>query len=108
MLMVTQDLATKIFHRLNMRYFLARLFVHDFDISYMDTELGYCVREEDQYIIGLTDEFEDEQQFISTLFHEMVHLYQYQHLNREPDHDYTFFVWEPLAKTTGLDFGIYG
>lgn len=108
MLTVTKDLALKIFERLNVRYFLSKLFVHDFDIDFMDTELGYCVREEDQYIIGLTDEFEDEQQFISTLFHEMVHLYQYQYLKREPDHDYTFFAWAPLARKTGLDFGICG
>lgn len=108
MLTVTKELVEKIFLVLNVRYFCGELVVDEFDIDFLDTEWGFCVREDGIYIIGLTNEFEDEQQFISTLFHEMVHLYQYQKLKREPDHAHTFFAWAFFARKTGLDFSIIG
>lgn len=104
----TVDIAWRMFRILNERYFCGVLRLDEFDVEEMDTELGFCIEEGGRYIIGLTEWFDCEQQFISTLFHEMVHLYQYQKLGRIPDHDYTFFAWEAIARITGLDFGVCG
>lgn len=105
---VSYEVAWKVFRILNDRYFCNTLIVDEFDIDEMDTELGFCIEESGKYVIGLTVEFECPQQFISTVFHEMVHLYQYQKLAQEPNHGPTFLVWEPIARTTGLDFGVTG
>ena len=54
----------------------------------MDTELGYCIKEEGDVfpVLGVCDTYKDHSEFKSTLAHEMIHLYQYQILNMEPNH----------------------
>jgi hypothetical protein len=58
----------------------------------LDTELGYCIREDsdDVPILGLCAKYDDEQQFYDVLCHEMIHLYQYQVEGTEPDHGPVF------------------
>jgi len=46
------------------------------DIDFLDTELGYCIDEGNEIILGLTDEFDSRDDFLNTLCHEMIHLYQ--------------------------------
>ena len=61
-------------------------------VEYMDTELGYCIKEEGDVfpVLGVDNTYKDHSEFKSTLAHEMIHLYQYQILNMEPNHERHF------------------
>ena len=61
-------------------------------VEYMDTELGYCIKEEGDVfpVLGVCNTYKDHSEFKSTLAHEMIHLYQYQILNMEPNHERHF------------------
>ena len=49
----------------------------ELDIDFLDTEWGFCVPEDDGTIVlGLTNTFPSEIDFLSTLCHEMIHLLQ--------------------------------
>jgi hypothetical protein len=72
----------------------------EFYIDALDTEWGFCTREDGQGIVlGLTNEFPSRAEFYDTLAHEMTHLFQYQILGIEPNHGKTFKVWiNPMKK----------
>jgi hypothetical protein len=74
-------------------------------IEDLDTEWGYCIKEEeDPYpVLGVADEFPTATDLAETLAHEMVHLYQYQILKMEPDHGKTFKEFKNKAKDVGYN-----
>lgn len=77
----------------------------DIVIEKLDTEWGYCLQEmEDLFpVIGISDRFPTATDCATTLAHEMVHLYQIQILNREPDHGKTFTKFKSSAKDAGYE-----
>jgi hypothetical protein len=65
----------------------------------LDTELGYCFKEDDDEfpVLGVIDIYEDQREFEATLVHEMIHLYQYQICGEEPGHDSNFIKMATTA-----------
>ena len=86
----------------NLTYFRNELDIDDiqFEIDSLDTELGYCIRGEEheakegeKITICLTNEWDDEYQYVGTLLHEMIHVYQMQILGQAPNHEISFIYW---------------
>lgn len=73
----------------------------DVDIDFLDTEWGYCVEENDEIILGVTDEFSSKKAFENTLCHEMIHLYQIVS-NSPVNHGKTFKSFEKRARLAGV------
>lgn len=94
MYLATKDDVKSLFDLYNVEVFDGQLTLEDvaLDVSDMFPEMGYCLREadEDTIELGVMDRYRDYDQFRAVLLHEMVHLYQYQVLDREPNHDQSF------------------
>lgn len=74
--------------------------IDEIDIDFLDTEWGYCVDEGNEIILGMTNEFPSVRDFLNTLCHEMIHLYQI--MNDEiVDHGETFESFAQWAKKLG-------
>lgn len=69
----------------------------DYDLR---AEWGYCVPEEEDVIyLGVAGNFPSMDFYHDILVHELIHLYQFQILEVEPDHGATF-------RRTAKQFGI--
>jgi len=77
----------------------------DIVIEKLDTEWGYCLQEIDDPfpIIGLSDRFPTATDCATTIAHELVHLYQIQILDKEPDHGRSFTKFKKVAKEVGYE-----
>jgi hypothetical protein len=76
---VTENKLAKGFQKINKQVFDGLLDLSDIDsieIDFLDTEWGYCVDEDGEIVLGMTDEFPSSVAFLDTLCHEMIHLYQ--------------------------------
>lgn len=76
---VTAEKVNEAFSKINTELFYGELELSDveLDIDYLDTELGFCVEEDDgSIVLGLTNEFNSKEAFLDTLCHEMIHLWQ--------------------------------
>jgi hypothetical protein len=84
-------LATE-FKTMNSRFFGSFLELDALEIDDLDTEWGFCVDDDDEWVLGVTREFPTKKAFQETLLHEMAHLFQ---LNADMpvDHNETFFEW---------------
>ena len=84
-------LATE-FKTMNSRFFGSFLELDALEIDDLDTEWGFCVDDDDEWVLGVTREFPIKKAFQETLLHEMAHLFQ---LNADMpvDHNETFFEW---------------
>ena len=79
---VTEEIVLKEMNVLNEEMFegLLEIDASEIGIDFLDAEWGYCVDEEDGRgtILGLTDEFDSYELFLTVLAHEMIHAYQIQ------------------------------
>lgn len=87
---VTELQAYITFQKINARVFEGKLQEPVWDIDDLDTELGYCIKEDYWYVIGLITAYPSRQVYEDTMCHEMAHLYQYQILKIKPNHGKTF------------------
>jgi len=94
-------LATE-FKTMNNRFFDGILEFDALEVDDLDTEWGYCVDDDDEWILGVTREFPTKKAFHETLLHEMTHLFQ---LNADMpvDHDEMFFEWCDVFLKEGFD-----
>jgi hypothetical protein len=72
------------------------------DIDFLDTEWGYCIEEDGEIILGVTDKFPSKKAFEDTLCHEMIHLYQIIS-DLKVDHGKVFKSFEKRANRLGFD-----
>ena len=76
---VTENKLSKCFEKINQEVFDGLLAFEDIDsveVEFLDTEWGYCVDEDGEIVLGITDEFPTRADFMNTLAHEMIHLFQ--------------------------------
>jgi hypothetical protein len=76
---VTEEKVAAAFNEINDQVFGGILDLDDLDdidIDFLDTEWGYCIEEDGEIVLGLTDEFPSQKDFKDTLCHEMTHLWQ--------------------------------
>jgi len=90
------------FVAMNNRFFDGILEVDALEVDDLDTEWGFCVDDDDEWVLGVTRNFPNKKAFHETLLHEMVHLYQ---INADMivSHDEIFFGWCDLLKKDGFD-----
>ena len=67
------------------------LWTVDLQIEELDTEVGYCIPEDGGTItLGIANEFDSYAVFESTLVHELVHVWQIQCMDEQPNHGWSF------------------
>jgi hypothetical protein len=91
---IDEDMVDSYFDEINKQYFSDELtLAYELDIFTEDeqpNELGYCVPEDDGYIVlGLVEEFPSMDDFLATLKHEMIHMEQITN-NRPVNHGKAF------------------
>ena len=99
---VTHSKVRNAFNTLNKQVFSNQLDFEsvELDIDFLDTEWGFCISEDGEIILGLTDEFPNRKSFVDVLCHEMIHLYQIVN-NLNVDHKSTFKKWAKSAEKLG-------
>lgn len=105
MFKVTTDTVEKTFNQINKKVFDGILSFYDLDvldIDYLDTEWGFCIEEDGEIILGLTDRFPSEKDFQITLCHEMIHLWQIMN-GFKVNHGKRFEDMREKAKAYGYD-----
>ena len=55
-----------------------------------------------QYVLEMLPKYQDKRYFVSTLGHEMVHLYQMQNLGDTGNHNQLFYSFQPKLIQIGL------
>ena len=55
-----------------------------------------------QYVLEMLPKYQDKRYFVSTLGHEMVHLYQMQNLGDTGNHNQLFYSFQPKLNQIGL------
>ncbi len=55
-----------------------------------------------QYVLEMLPKYQDKKYFVSTLGHEMVHLYQMQNLGDTGNHNQLFYSFQPKLNQIGL------
>jgi hypothetical protein len=89
MFVVTQEILEDAFIKFNEMFFDAALEVDELEVDELDTEWGFCVDDDDEWVLGVTNVFPSEQAFHETLLHELTHLYQIN-AGLEVNHDEKF------------------
>lgn len=89
MFVVTEEILKTEFDKMNRLFFEGLLEVDVLEIDDLDTEWGFCVDDEDEWVLGVTSEFPSERFFKEILLHEMAHLYQIN-FDLEVNHGETF------------------
>lgn len=105
MFKVTIDTVEKTFDQINKKVFDGILSFYDLDvvdIDYLDTEWGFCIEEDGEIVLGLTDEFRSKKDFQNTLCHEMIHLWQIMN-GFKVNHGKRFEDMCERSKTYGYD-----
>jgi hypothetical protein len=102
---VTHKNLEKSFNKINGVVFDGLLDLRDLDeidIDFLDTEWGYCIEEDGEIVLGVTDEFPSKKEFEDTLCHEMIHLYQIIS-DLKVDHGKVFKSFEKHANNLGFN-----
>ena len=99
---VTDSILDTEFAKMNNLYFARALEVDALEVDDLDTEWGFCVDDDDEWVLGVTRSFPSKKAFVETLLHEMTHLYQIN-ADMPVDHDEIFFEWCDLFKKDGYD-----
>lgn len=99
--MVTIQRITKLFNQFNGNIFAGKLIRPQFEVDKMDTEVGYCIDDDDHIVIGIADDLND-MLLKCTLIHEMVHLWQIQN-KKKVDHSLEFQKWKKEIKYYGFN-----
>jgi hypothetical protein len=97
---VNENKVRKAFKHINEHVFGGDLDINaigEIDVDFLDTELGFCVPEEDMIVFGLTDEFPNKKEFMNTMCHEMIHLLQIVS-DRKVNHGQFFASWCQIAE----------
>ena len=90
------------FVAMNKRFFDGILEVDALEVDDLDTEWGFCVDDDDEWVLGVTREFPSKKAFQETLLHEMAHLFQIN-ADMTVGHDESFFECCDLFKKDGFD-----
>jgi hypothetical protein len=87
---VTEKILEKEFSKMNELFFDGALEVDILEVDdHLDTEWGFCVDDNEEWVLGVTSEFPTKKSFQETLLHEMAHLYQLN-ADLEVNHGETF------------------
>ena len=99
---VTDSILDTEFAKMNCLYFGQALEVDALEVDDLDTEWGFCVDDDDEWVLGVTRFFPSKKAFVETLLHEMIHLFQ---INADflVRHAEIFFEWCDLFKKDGYD-----
>jgi hypothetical protein len=108
MFKINKKNVVKNFDMLNKKIFESKLKIpQEIEIEFMDTELGaYIPFDEGQEhdLLMLTDDFENKDQFVGVLLHEMIHIWQWQQLkNQYCGHDETFVQFQTKSQQLGFE-----
>lgn len=103
MFVVTEKILEKEFSKMNELFFDGALEVDILEVDdHLDTEWGFCVDDNEEWVLGVTSEFPTKKSFQETLLHEMAHLYQLN-ADLEVNHGETFQRLCGVFNVAGFD-----